>query len=58
MPDYMYAKLADECKLSESRLVGELPKPGRYYAADIDGRWERVQCVRSSKIGGFYFVSN
>ncbi|PAV86555.1 hypothetical protein WR25_11945 [Diploscapter pachys] len=55
MPDYMYAKLTDECKLPESRLVGELPKPGRYYAADIDGRWERVQCVRSSKIDKLSF---
>ncbi|CAB3402694.1 unnamed protein product [Caenorhabditis bovis] len=49
MPDYMYAKLKEECAVAESKLNSE-PEFGAFYAAIIDNRWERVQCIRSSKI--------
>ncbi|CAI4228986.1 unnamed protein product [Auanema sp. JU1783] len=49
MPDYMYNKLAEECLLPDSQLT-ENPQAGLFYAAKIDGRWERVQCIRPSKI--------
>nr|P34344.2 RecName: Full=Putative protein tag-250 [Caenorhabditis elegans] len=49
MPDYMYAKLKDECALPDSQLESS-PDFGGFYAAFIDDRWERVQCIRASKI--------
>ncbi|CAI2348705.1 unnamed protein product [Caenorhabditis sp. 36 PRJEB53466] len=49
MPDYMYAKLKEECNLPESHLESP-PEFGSFYAAFIDERWERVQCIRASKI--------
>lgn len=50
MPDYMYEKLADECASADSTMTGP-PQIGKFYAALIDGRWERVLCLRASKIG-------
>ncbi|CAL2037985.1 unnamed protein product [Caenorhabditis brenneri] len=49
MPDYMYAKLKEECTLPDSQLENA-PEFGAFYAAFIDERWERVQCIRASKI--------
>ncbi|VDM65116.1 unnamed protein product [Strongylus vulgaris] len=49
MPDYMYDKLAEECQMPDAQLDGP-PRPGAFYAALINDRWERVQCVRASKI--------
>ncbi|CAO4371560.1 unnamed protein product [Caenorhabditis nigoni] len=49
MPDYMYAKLKEECALPDSQLENA-PEFGSFYAAFIDERWERVQCIRASKI--------
>ncbi|CAD6188246.1 unnamed protein product [Caenorhabditis auriculariae] len=49
MPDYMYTKLKEECVLPESEISGQ-PQLGSFYAASIDDRWERVQCLRPSKI--------
>ncbi|KAF1760907.1 hypothetical protein GCK72_009159 [Caenorhabditis remanei] len=49
MPDYMYAKLKEECTLPDSQLDTP-PELGAFYAAFIDERWERVQCIRASKI--------
>ncbi|KAJ1349215.1 hypothetical protein KIN20_004686 [Parelaphostrongylus tenuis] len=54
MPDYMYEKLAEECQMSDANLVGD-PRPGAFYAACINERWERVQCVRASKIDSAAF---
>ncbi|EYC30209.1 hypothetical protein Y032_0005g2511 [Ancylostoma ceylanicum] len=49
MPDYMYDKLAEECQMPDAQL-DDSPRPGAFYAALINDRWERVQCVRASKI--------
>ncbi|KAK6743349.1 hypothetical protein RB195_010545 [Necator americanus] len=49
MPDYMYDKLAEECQMPDAQL-SDTPRPGAFYAALINERWERVQCVRASKI--------
>ncbi|KIH67169.1 tudor domain protein [Ancylostoma duodenale] len=49
MPDYMYDKLAEECQMPDAQL-DDSPRPGGFYAALINDRWERVQCVRASKI--------
>ncbi|PIO70955.1 tudor domain protein [Teladorsagia circumcincta] len=49
MPDYMYGKLSEESQMADAELH-DPPRPGAFYAARIDDRWERVQCVRASKI--------
>ncbi|KAK6020699.1 tudor domain protein, partial [Ostertagia ostertagi] len=49
MPDYMYGKLSEESQMADAELQ-DPPRPGAFYAARIDDRWERVQCVRASKI--------
>uniref|UniRef100_A0A8R1Z6E9 Tudor domain-containing protein n=1 Tax=Pristionchus pacificus TaxID=54126 RepID=A0A8R1Z6E9_PRIPA len=49
MPEYLYDRLNEECNDPSSALKG-LPQPGRFYAANVNGVWQRVQCVRSSKI--------
>uniref|UniRef100_A0A183F3Y4 Tudor domain-containing protein n=1 Tax=Heligmosomoides polygyrus TaxID=6339 RepID=A0A183F3Y4_HELPZ len=49
MPDYMYDKLSEESQMPDAELK-ELPQPGAFYAARVNDRWERVQCVRASKI--------
>ncbi|GMR42197.1 hypothetical protein PMAYCL1PPCAC_12392 [Pristionchus mayeri] len=49
MPEYLYDRLNEECNDPASALTG-LPQPGRFYAANVNGVWQRVQCVRSSKI--------
>ncbi|CAI5444692.1 unnamed protein product [Caenorhabditis angaria] len=49
MPDYMYSKLNEECEQTES-ILDSNPEFGGFYGAFIDDRWERVQCIRSSKI--------
>ncbi|CAJ0581156.1 unnamed protein product, partial [Mesorhabditis spiculigera] len=49
MPDYMYEKLAEECSLPAAALV-DSPVPGSFYGAFIEERWERVICVRGSKV--------
>ncbi|KJH43019.1 tudor domain protein [Dictyocaulus viviparus] len=54
MPDYMYEKLAEECQMSEASLTID-PRPGGFYAACINERWERVQCIRASKIDNAAF---
>lgn len=50
MPDYMYEKLTEECESADSAMRGP-PQCGKFYAAMIDDRWERVLCLRASKIG-------
>ncbi|KAE9415028.1 hypothetical protein Angca_008255 [Angiostrongylus cantonensis] len=54
MPDYMYEKLAEECQMSDANLTAD-PRPGAFYAACINERWERVQCIRASKIDSAAF---
>ncbi|WKY00236.1 hypothetical protein Q1695_014803 [Nippostrongylus brasiliensis] len=49
MPDYMYDKLTEESQMADAELQ-EAPRPGSFYAARINDRWERVQCVRASQI--------
>ncbi|XGW17873.1 hypothetical protein V3C99_002466 [Haemonchus contortus] len=49
MPDYMYGKLSEESQMADAELQ-DTPRPGTFYAARIDDRWERVQCIRASKI--------
>lgn len=55
MPDYLYDRLNEECNDPASALSG-LPQPGRFYAANVNGVWQRVQCVRSSKIDPSTFL--
>ncbi|GMS89296.1 hypothetical protein PENTCL1PPCAC_11471, partial [Pristionchus entomophagus] len=49
MPDYLYDRLNEECIDPASTLKGP-PQPGRFYAANVNGVWQRAQVIRSSKI--------
>ncbi|GMT19123.1 hypothetical protein PFISCL1PPCAC_10420, partial [Pristionchus fissidentatus] len=49
MPDYLYDRLNEECN-DPTSVLKDAPRPGGFYAALVNGVWQRVQCVRSSKI--------